>query len=152
MSFCHNTNFHKLSTMRICVLWMHTSQYSQVKKNIQKYYLPSMKMLMYPIYASFFFSSSWCVVTYGGRNLSYNIVWKCNAMWREVTDYGRPERMREVMSIGCLFMLPNSKICYFFLLELLLSPSPKLWRRKKECCGLVHCHLWSLKLFKIWHS
>ena len=54
MSFCHNTNFHKLSTMRICVLWMHTSQYSQVKKNIQKYYLPSMKMLMYPIYASFF--------------------------------------------------------------------------------------------------
>ena len=71
MSFCHNTNFHKLSTMRICVLWMHTSQYSQVKKNIQKYYLPSMKMLMYPIYASFFFSSSWCVVTYGGRKLSY---------------------------------------------------------------------------------
>ena len=57
--------------MRICVLWMHTSQYSQVKKNIQKYYLPSMKMLMYPIYASFFFSSSWCVVTYGGRKLSY---------------------------------------------------------------------------------
>ena len=22
---------------------------------------------------------------------------------------------------------------------------------KKECCGLVHYHLWSLKLFKIWH-
>ena len=59
------------------------------------------------------------------------------------------------MPIGCLFMLPNSKICCFFWLELLSSPS--LWlaktmeRGKKECCGLVHYHLWSLKLFKIWH-
>ena len=33
-------------------------------------------------YLCIFFSSSWCVVTYGGRKLSY-IVWKCNAMWEK---------------------------------------------------------------------
>ena len=58
-------------------------------------------------------------------------VWKCNAMWREV------------MPIGCLFMLPNSKICCFFWLELLSSPS--LWLAKTMERGKKRM-LWSSTL------
>ena len=111
MSLCHNTNFQKLSTMPIGILWMHTSQYSQIKKNIQKYYLPSMKMLMYPIYASFFFVFLVCGNVWRSETIVYRMKMQCNV---ERSDaYRMPFYVAEFKDL--LFLLTGIVVISFAL-------------------------------------